>query len=99
MLARNHKRLHSTNLWNTIDKIAAKKGVTLPVLALQAGLDQSTFSPARRKRNWMSLQTLAMVLNATGISPTEWAKMIDLNERDTYCPPSKPQIGDLTVAP
>lgn len=75
--------LHSTNLWNTIDKIAEREGLTLPRLALVAGLDQSTFSHARRKRNWMSLQTLARVLNATDISIEEWARLVDISEEDT----------------
>lgn len=93
----NNRRLHATNLWNTIDKIAKKEGLTLPRLALQAGLDQSTFSPARRKRNWLSLQTLAMVLNTTNTTPVEWAKMVDLNEKETYSPPSKADHRPITL--
>jgi lambda repressor-like predicted transcriptional regulator len=76
--------LHSTNLWNTIDKIAAKEGLSLPRLALKAGLDQSTFSHARRQRNWPSMQTIARVLNVTKISPVEWARLIDLKEKDNH---------------
>ena len=65
------------NLWDTIDKIAERKQLTLPALALSAGLDQSTFSRARRKRNWPSLQTICKLLNAHGIPLTEWAGMVD----------------------
>jgi transcriptional regulator with XRE-family HTH domain len=70
-------KVHATNLWNSIDEIAKQEGVTLPKLALNAGLDQSTFSHGRRKRNWMSLRTLAAVLNSTGISLKEWSRMVD----------------------
>jgi transcriptional regulator with XRE-family HTH domain len=70
-------RLHATNLWNSIDEIAKEKNVSLPRLALKSGLDQSTFSHARRKRNWMSLKTLAQVLNAHDITLREWARMVD----------------------
>ena len=69
--------LHATNVWNSIDKLAKREGVSLPALALQAGLDQSTFSMARRSRNWMSLKTLARVLNRYDISLVEWARMVD----------------------
>lgn len=70
--------LNSINLWNTIDKIAAIEGLTLPRLALKAGLDQSTFSHSRRTRSWPSMKTIASVLEATGISIDEWAKLVDV---------------------
>jgi hypothetical protein len=69
--------IHATNLWASIDKIAEQENTTLPRLALKAGLDQSTFSHARRKRNWMSLKTLARVLNAHDITIREWARLVD----------------------
>jgi transcriptional regulator with XRE-family HTH domain len=69
--------IHATNLWASIDKIAEQEGLSLPRLALKAGLDQSTFSHARRKRNWMSLKTLARVLNAHDITLIEWARIVD----------------------
>ena len=65
-------------LWNSIDMIAVKQKVSLPKLALQAGLDQSTFGHARRRRNWMSLQTLVKVLNHYQISLVDWAKMVEV---------------------
>jgi transcriptional regulator with XRE-family HTH domain len=68
--------------WKTIDMIADQRGKTLPKLALEAGLDQSTFSHARRKRNWMSLKTLAKVLDRYDISLTEWAKMVEANSKN-----------------
>jgi hypothetical protein len=71
--------IHATNLWASIDKIAEQERMSLPRLALKAGLDQSTFSHARRKRNWMSLKTLARVLNAHDISLREWARLVDEN--------------------
>jgi hypothetical protein len=69
--------IHATNLWNSIDKIAELERVSLPRLALKAGLDQSTFSHARRKRNWMSLKTLARVLNAHDMTLREWSLLVD----------------------
>jgi lambda repressor-like predicted transcriptional regulator len=69
--------LNSDNLWHSIDVIADQRGMSLPKLALDAGLDQSTFSHARRRRNWMSLQTLAKVLNHYQISLKDWAEMVD----------------------
>jgi len=69
--------LNAANLWKSIDVIAAKQGISLPALALRAGLDQSTFSHARRRRNWMSLKTLAKVLNHYQIPLQEWARMVD----------------------
>ena len=82
--------LHSTNLWNTIDKLAEMRGMSLPKLALDSGLDQSTFSHARRKRNWPSMQTIARVLNAQKISIEEWARLVDINEpEESPAPPSR----------
>lgn len=69
--------INAMNLWNSIDKIAEQERMSLPKLALSAGLDQSTFSHARRKRNWMSLRTLARVLNANDITLREWARLVD----------------------
>jgi transcriptional regulator with XRE-family HTH domain len=71
--------IHATNLWASIDKLAEQEEKSLPKLALDAGLDQSTFSHARRKRNWMSLRTLARVLNANDVSLKEWARLVDEN--------------------
>jgi DNA-binding phage protein len=70
--------LNSVNLWNTIDKIAVMQGLTLPRLALKAGLDQSTFSHSRRTRSWPSMKTISKVLHATGISIDDWARLIDV---------------------
>jgi len=76
--------IHATNLWNSIDKLAEQEHISLPRLALKAGLDQSTFSHARRKRNWMSLKTLARVLNAYDISLKEWARLVDENSPNPH---------------
>jgi lambda repressor-like predicted transcriptional regulator len=80
-------KIHATNVWNSIDEIAKQEGVSLPKLALKAGLDQSTFSHARRKHNWMSLKTLARVLNAHGISLKEWSRLVDERMPDPDEPP------------
>jgi hypothetical protein len=76
--------INATDVWNSIDKIAAKQDMSLPRLALSAGLDQSTFSHARRKRNWMSLKTLARVLNAHKISLKDWAKMVEKDKKKKH---------------
>jgi len=71
------ERYTSELLWKSIDKIADWQEVSLPKLALVSKLDQSTFSHARRKRNWMSLQTLAKVLNTYNISIVKWAELVE----------------------
>ena len=71
----------ATLLWNTIDQIAKEKELSLPRLALGAGLDQSTFSHARRKRNWMSLRTLTRVLRTYDITFREWARIMEPNDK------------------
>jgi len=70
-------RYTSELLWRSIDKIADAHEISLPKLALSSKLDQSTFSHARRKRNWMSLQTLTKVLNAYNISIVSWAELVE----------------------
>jgi transcriptional regulator with XRE-family HTH domain len=79
---RSQVYLNSDVLWRSIDAIAEMNGLSLPKLALKAGLDQSTFSHARRRRNWMSLQTLAKVLNHYDIDIEEWSKMVKNKARD-----------------
>ena len=69
--------LSSQAVWKSMDVVAQRKGVSLPRLALMSDLDQAVFSNARRNRNWMSLMTLAKVLNATEISVSEWAKIVE----------------------
>lgn len=71
----------ASRLWKTIDKIAEERDMSLPRLALGAGLDQSTFSHARRKRNWMSLRTLTRVLRTYDITFREWARIVEPHEK------------------
>jgi hypothetical protein len=75
------ERYTSDLLWRSIDRIADWQKVSLPKLALVSKLDQSTFSHARRKRNWMSLQTLSKVLNAYNIDIKRWAEFVDEEEK------------------
>lgn len=81
--------------WESIDEIARRKKLSLPRLALNAKMDQSIFTHSRRKRNWISLQTLAKVLNAYDIPITEWARMvedIERRKRDTHHHHSYPMV-------
>lgn len=79
MRKRNHNPVYldADTLWASIDVIAEQQNMSLPKLALHAGLDQSTFSHARRRRNWMSLQTLAKLLNHYQIPISDWARMVE----------------------
>ncbi len=71
--------------WRSIDEIALAKGISLPRLALAANMDSSAFSLSRRDRHWISLHSIAKVLDAAGMSITEWAELVEkLNGEPTH---------------
>ena len=81
--------LDSEVFWESIDEIARRKELSLPRFALKANMDQSIFSRSRRKRSWMSLQTLVKALNAHNVSITEWARIVEEIDRHRREPPPR----------
>lgn len=62
--------LTHVTIWQGIDRLASKHGLSPSGLAKRAGLDPTTFNPSKRvtredKPRWPSTESLAKILNAT----------------------------------
>ncbi|HUC18592.1 MAG TPA: S24 family peptidase [Acetobacteraceae bacterium] len=62
--------MHHQDIWRALDTLAAEHGLTVSALARRAGLDPTTFTPAKRqlpdgRARWPSTESLAKVLIAT----------------------------------
>jgi phage repressor protein C with HTH and peptisase S24 domain len=74
--------LDHQGIWTAIDKLAAQRGVTPSALARMAGLDPTSFNPSKRasseaRARWLSTESLAKVLSATGVSLAEFAALAE----------------------
>jgi phage repressor protein C with HTH and peptisase S24 domain len=69
-------------IWNAIDALAARYGLSPSGLAKLAGLDPTTFNKSKRgvttgKLRWPSTESLSKVLTATGASLDEFVGLVD----------------------
>lgn len=87
--------LSHANLWQALDGLAQREGLTASGLARRAGLDATSFNRSKRlgpgqRPRWPSTESLTRVLEATGTSLAEFAALArDANER----PPTLPLLG------
>jgi phage repressor protein C with HTH and peptisase S24 domain len=59
------------SIWDAIDALAARRGLSASALARRAGLDPTSFNPSKRvsrdgRKRWPSTESIAKVLDATG---------------------------------
>ncbi len=81
--------LTHVGMWTAIDRLAARFEMTPSALARFAGLDPTSFNPSKRggaidaegRPRWLSMESLAKVLEATGVSVSEFAAMIEGDRR------------------
>ena len=69
-LCDNVPMLRHGQIWQAIDRLAKRNGLSVSGLARRSGLDPTTFNPSKRvtpqgKPRWPSTESLAKVLNAT----------------------------------
>lgn len=74
--------MKNVDLWNGLDRLAARKGFTASGLARQAGLDATAFNKSKRiaadgKPRWLSMESLARVLDVTGATLDDFAVLAD----------------------
>ena len=76
--------LDHQEIWAAIDKLAARLEVTPSALARMAGLDPTSFNRSKRasgeaegRPRWLSTESLAKVLTATGVSFAEFAALAE----------------------
>src|SRR3954467_4529941 len=70
-------------IWSALDRLAMQHGLTCGGLARAAELDQTIFNPSKRivkatgKPRWPSSETIAKVLNVTGLTMAQFGEMVD----------------------
>jgi len=69
-------------VWAAIDTLGRRRKLSLPKLALSAGLDQTALNPSKRKEpdgkpRWPSTETLQKVLRACGTSLSEFSELVE----------------------
>ena len=74
--------LTNKGLWNGIDELARINHLSCSAMARLSGLDPTTFNRSKRtskygQPRWVSIETLAKVLNTTNTSLTDFAKYVE----------------------
>lgn len=74
--------LSHADIWQAIDRLAARNGLTASGLARRSGLDPTTFNRSKRatrdgKPRWPSTESIAKVLLATNSSLFDFVRLID----------------------
>jgi len=85
-------------IWTAIDRLADKRGMTASGLARSAGLDPTTFNRSKRegsngKQRWPSTESIAKILEATGISMDVFVGLMDQSGNRRYSTRYVPLIG------
>ena len=86
--------LSHAQIWNAIDGLARREGISVSALARRAGLDATSFNPSKRfgpgdppRPRWPSTESLSRILQATGLSLGEFAALArDAPERPSTVP-------------
>src|SRR3954451_2424294 len=73
--------LTHSDIWNAIDRLAEKSGLTASGLAKAAGLDPTTFNKSKRitpegRPRWPSTESVAKALTATNIPVDTFISLI-----------------------
>lgn len=68
-------------IWQALDRLAESQGLSPSGMARRAGLDPTTFNISKRetpdgRRRWPSTESIAKVLQSTGLSLEEFAQLI-----------------------
>ncbi len=84
-------------IWDALDALAAKQGLSPSALAKRAGLDPTAFNKSKRvgpegsrRPRWPSTESLAKVLDATGASLEDFASLLQGVEKKKTIAPSDP---------
>ncbi len=88
--------LSHNQIWSALDAVARREGLSPSGLARRAGLDPTAFNPSKRhgpgpvaRPRWPSTESLASVLEVTGLSLAEFAALA----RDAGPVPTTPLLG------
>jgi phage repressor protein C with HTH and peptisase S24 domain len=92
--------LTHADIWNAVDRLAARSGLSASGLAKKAGLDPTTFNKSKRvtpegRPRWPSTESIAKSLQATGVTIDTFVSLI--NDRGGAATQAVPLIA-LTQA-
>jgi phage repressor protein C with HTH and peptisase S24 domain len=78
--------LTHSKVWNAIDALARRYGLSRSALAKRAGLDATAFNPSKRvtgegRARWPTTESLAKVLDATGASLEDFVALVSAEPR------------------
>lgn len=70
------------SIWNAIDALAERYGLSASGLARKAGLDATSFNKSKRtspdgRERWPSTESIAKILRATGASLDEFMRLVE----------------------
>jgi phage repressor protein C with HTH and peptisase S24 domain len=73
--------LEHKEVWNGVDRLAAKHGLSASGLAKRAGLDPTTFNKSKRitnegKPRWPSTESISKILTATNTTMADFVSLI-----------------------
>ena len=89
--------LTHAQIWNGIDRLARREGLSASGLARRAELDPTSFNPSKRQAadrlRWPSTESLTKVLTACGVSLADFARLAE----DAGAEASVPLIGFAAV--
>jgi phage repressor protein C with HTH and peptisase S24 domain len=73
--------LTHSDIWNAVDRLAARAGLSASGLAKKAGLDPTTFNKSKRitpegRPRWPSTESIAKSLQATGVTVDTFVSLI-----------------------
>ena len=88
--------LTHSDIWNAVDRLAARAGLSASGLAKKAGLDPTTFNKSKRitpegRPRWPSTESIAKSLQATGFSVDIFVSLI--SDRAGAATQAIPMIG------
>jgi phage repressor protein C with HTH and peptisase S24 domain len=91
--------LTHAQIWNALDRLAARCGLSASGLAKKAGLDPTTFNKSKRitpdgRARWPSTESVAKSLTATNTSIDTFVQLID----DSFRPPPKASVPLISLA-
>jgi len=74
--------LSNESLWRAIERLAHDNNLSCSALARISGLDPTTFNKSKRaskygQPRWLSIETIAKVLDATHTTFSQFARYID----------------------
>ncbi|MBI4968527.1 MAG: helix-turn-helix transcriptional regulator [Rhodospirillales bacterium] len=89
--------LRHSDIWQAIDGLALRNGLSASALARKAGLDPTTFNKSKRispdgKLRWPSTESVAKCLAATGSSLADFVGLVGA-AKETSQPQKIPLIG------